>query len=183
MLQGNKGCVSMRWSVYGVSVCVVNSHLAAHTQHNQARLDSYNNILGSHTFSNHDTEMILYHDYVFWLGDLNFRLEIDPQDMTSQDIINHVSLQQYGKLLAFDQLATARSNGAAFSELNETLPSFPPSYKYKIGSSEYDDKRAPAWTDRILHRANLANYDNYQLELRQHEYTALSEFTQVNTDK
>ena len=34
---GNKGCVSVRWSVYGVSVCVLNCHLAAHVYMNKVR--------------------------------------------------------------------------------------------------------------------------------------------------
>ena len=34
---GNKGCVSVRWSVYGVSVCVINCHLAAHVHMNKVR--------------------------------------------------------------------------------------------------------------------------------------------------
>ena len=34
--------VSVRFRLYGVSVCVLNSHLAAHTQFNQDRIDSYN---------------------------------------------------------------------------------------------------------------------------------------------
>ena len=55
--------VSVRWKVYGVSVCVVNSHLAAHAQFNKERIESYNNVLGSHTFKNKETEMILYHEY------------------------------------------------------------------------------------------------------------------------
>ena len=35
----------------------------------------------------------------------------------------------------------------------------PCSYKYKVGTQMYDTKRAPAWTDRVLHKANVANYD------------------------
>lgn len=62
VLQGNKGVVSIRWKVYGVSVCVLNSHLAAHSHFNQERIESYNTILGSHTFSDKETEMILYHE-------------------------------------------------------------------------------------------------------------------------
>jgi len=175
---GNKGCVSIRWQVYGVSMVVVNTHLAAHGHMNQERLASYNSLLGSHVYNNKDTEMILYHDYVFWMGDLNFRLEVDPQDLSSEQIAQQVSKQQFSKLLALDQLSLARSNGDAFSELNETLPNFPPTYKYRIGTSEYDLKRAPAWTDRILFKANVANYDTYKLSLNQHSYSALQQFSQ-----
>ena len=106
------------------------------------------------------------------MGDLNFRLEVDPSDLSPEDVAKLVSGEEFGKLLATDQLTTARSNGEAFSELNETLPSFPPSYKFKIGTSDYDLKRAPAWTDRILFKANVANYDHYALSVRQHEYSS-----------
>jgi len=170
---GSKGVVSVRFRLYGVSVCVLNSHLAAHTQFNQDRIDSYNSVLGGHGYSEKETELILYHDYVFWLGDLNFRLDTD---LEFGEVTRLVSRGELGKLLALDQLSIARSNGAAFSEFRETLPTFPPSYKYKMGSSIYDSKRLPAWTDRILYKANTANYENYSLEALQHSYTAHLDF-------
>jgi len=175
---GNKGCVSIRWKMYGVSVCVINSHLDAHHHQNQLRIDNYNYILGSHMFSNKETEMILYHDYVFWMGDLNFRLESEEADLTPDDVVNSISNHDFGKLQALDQLAIARKEAKAFSELNENLPNFAPTYKYKIGSSVYDTKRAPAWTDRILFKCNVANYDNYQLSLHQHSYSCLQDMNQ-----
>ena len=74
------------------------------------------------------------------MGDLNFRLEVDPTDLSPEEIASLVSRQEFGQLLAKDQLTIARTDGEAFSELNETLPTFPPSYKYKIGTSDYDLK-------------------------------------------
>lgn len=174
---GSKGCVSLRFQIYGVSFCILNCHLAAHPEFNQARIDSYNKIMGEHLYSKEsEMEMILYHDYVIWAGDLNFRLEEEAFSFT--EVEGLISKDKLGKLLARDQLSLARQAGEAFSELQENLPTFPPSYKYRIGTSEYDSKRLPSWTDRILFKANVANYDNYELSLRQHSYMAHQHFLQ-----
>jgi len=174
---GSKGCVSIRFQIQGVSFCILNSHLAAHTEYNEARIESYNKIMGEHLFSKDSgTEMILYHDYVIWTGDLNFRLEAGT--FSHSEVVSLVEENRLGRLLARDQLSLARKNGEAFGELQETLPAFPPSYKYKIGTSDYDGKRLPAWTDRVLFKANVANYDSYKLSLRQHSYNAHQHFMQ-----
>lgn len=165
---GNKGCVSVRFSVYGVSVVVLNSHLAPHDHQNQIRVDSYNHILGVHTFTNPQQELIMYHDYVFWMGDLNFRLEQDT--FTFQQIELKVSKNEHRDLLIEDQLTKVRETGAAFSELSENLPTFPPSFKYKVGTSVFDPKRRPAWTDRVLFKVNKANFDTLDLNLEQLSY-------------
>jgi len=172
---GSKGCVSIRFKIYGVSFCVLNAHLAAHAEFNEARVDGYNRIMGEHLYtSDSDAEMILYHDYVLWSGDLNFRLQ--EEFFTFSEVDSLISKNKLGKLLAKDQLSIARQTGEAFSELQETLPTFPPSFKYKIGSNQYESRRIPAWTDRILFKANVANYENYKLSLRQHDYIAHQHF-------
>ena len=76
------------------------------------------------------------YSYVFWIGDLNFRL--DSANLTFSEVDLMVSKNEIGKLLSNDQLARARKSGEAFSEFNETLPSFPPSFKYKVGTSVYE---------------------------------------------
>jgi inositol-1,4,5-trisphosphate 5-phosphatase len=174
---GSKGVVSVRFEIYGVSFCILNSHLAAHPEFNQARIDSYNKIMGEHLYTGKsETEMILYHDYVIWAGDLNFRLE--EGSFSHSEVLELSGRGELGPLLARDQLSLARQAGEAFSELQETLPTFPPTYKYRVGSSEYDTKRLPAWTDRILYKANVANYESFKLSLRQHAYSAHQHFTE-----
>ena len=107
----------------------------------------------------------MYHDYVFWMGDLNFRLKEDT--FTFQEIELRVAKGDLAPLLAEDQLTDVRGSGAAFSELvEEPPPTFPPTFKYKVGTDVYDAKRRPAWTDRVLARANTANYDETRLSLR-----------------
>ena len=50
-----------------------------------------------------------------------------------QEIEDLVSKGVLSKLLGKDQLTGARSSGQAFSELEENQPSFPPTFKYKVG--------------------------------------------------
>lgn len=80
--------------------------------------------------------------YVFWVGDLNFRLEENDTD-TPELIVERVKRAEkndYSELLDCDQLRSVMRNEKAFSELNERKPRFPPTYKYVIGTNEYDYK-------------------------------------------
>eukprot|EP00088_Acartia_fossae_P057104 TRINITY_DN6657_c0_g1_i3.p1 TRINITY_DN6657_c0_g1~~TRINITY_DN6657_c0_g1_i3.p1 ORF type:complete len:340 (-),score=89.24 TRINITY_DN6657_c0_g1_i3:477-1496(-) len=171
---GNKGTVSVRFNVYGVSVCVLNSHLAAHDHQNEMRIMSYDMVLGGHTYSNENTSAIMYHDYVFWMGDLNFRLQ--EGTFSFEEISMKVSLNELQDLLEVDQLTQARKEGLAFSEVDETLPQFKPTFKLKVGTDVYDAKRRPAWTDRILYKVNTGNYDDVKLKLTQQNYRSHPEF-------
>lgn len=63
LFQGNKGAVSVRMNAYGVSVCVVNSHLTPHDHLLADRIADYNTIVTDHTFTVLDTSKILYHEY------------------------------------------------------------------------------------------------------------------------
>ncbi|RWS00396.1 inositol polyphosphate 5-phosphatase K-like protein, partial [Leptotrombidium deliense] len=72
---GNKGAVSIRFSINHCSICIVNSHLAAHDHQLQQRINDYNTIIDNLKFTNKQTNRIILHDYIFWCGDLNFRLE------------------------------------------------------------------------------------------------------------
>jgi hypothetical protein len=74
---------------------------------------------------------------VFWIGDLNFRL---VQGYSSEEIERLVRKGELIKLLGEDQLQQVMSNGEAFSELSEQLPTFPPTYKFEFNSSRYDFK-------------------------------------------
>ena len=92
----------------------------------QARIESYNTVLGSHAYMERETELIMYHDYVLWMGDLNFRLAADPAELSAEAVIRRVEAGETAALLQLDQLTIARNNGDAFSELDETKPKFAP---------------------------------------------------------
>jgi hypothetical protein len=85
--------------------------------------------------------------YVFWFGDLNFRL--DKSKLKSAEEIAH-SINN-GKLThktantltdawAQDELSLVMKKSKAFEGFFEILPMFPPTYRYIFGSSNYDLK-------------------------------------------
>lgn len=138
MESGFKGAVSIRMKIYGVSICFVNCHLCAHDNFLPVRIKEYNTIIETHNFQDKDTPKILYHDYIFWMGDLNFRLAEDSYD--HQEIVQSVENGELAKLLGKDQLTQTRREELAFHELTEKLPTFNPTYKFVIGTDQYDKK-------------------------------------------
>lgn len=63
IFQGNKGGVTFRMDLYGASVCLINSHLAAHDGHCAERVTNYNTILQNQKFKlNPETTSIFFHE-------------------------------------------------------------------------------------------------------------------------
>lgn len=166
---GNKGAVSIRLNVYGCSICLVNAHLAAHDHMLEERINDYEKIVQEHKFHVKTKEAIFDHDYVFWFGDLNFRLTGEATT-SAEEIRAMVAKDELKKLIEKDQLLLVRREGRAFQKLQERLPQFPPTFKFEHGSNEYDMKRRPAWTDRILYAMKENNYRNVKLTVEQTSY-------------
>ncbi|XP_037089573.1 uncharacterized protein LOC119109932 [Pollicipes pollicipes] len=59
---GNKGAVALRLSLNGVSLCLVNCHLAAHDHLLAERIQNYTDILSQANFQHPATPKLLYHD-------------------------------------------------------------------------------------------------------------------------
>lgn len=96
-------------------------------------------------------------DCAFWFGDLNFRVERKfDETMKILEQIHQQPSPSYECLLVNDQLQKMMEKGVAFSGFQEPFPiSFPPTYKYTIGSDSFDfvNQRVPSFTDRILYRS------------------------------
>ncbi|VDK56850.1 unnamed protein product [Cylicostephanus goldi] len=85
---------------------------------------------------------------VFWLGDLNFRVEKNPEEVTEM-----IKAKKEKELLDSDeQLKRAMREEEAFAEFSEQPLSFPPTYRFYVGTTEYDLKRTPSWCDRVLYK-------------------------------
>lgn len=166
------------------SLCFVNCHLAAGQSQTAHRNNDIAAILESeslapesslttradHFVSGGDGSMIMDHEICILNGDLNYRIDSIPRNIIIEDIKNN----NLSKLLERDQLlASKRKNpGFRLRSFNEAPITFAPTYKYDVGTDEYDTsekKRAPAWCDRVLYRG-LGSIK--QLEYRRHEVRA-----------
>ena len=56
------------------------------------------------------------------------------------EIVEMVSKNKVAELLVDDQLTQVRRSGEAFSELQESDVTFPPTYKFETGVDSYDTK-------------------------------------------
>jgi len=79
---GNKGGVLVRFIYYNTSMCFVCSHFAAHQKEIKQRNDDFRQIyensefVGQSVTSSATKLEVKQHDYVFWCGDLNYRIDL-----------------------------------------------------------------------------------------------------------
>ncbi|EFC44909.1 phosphatidylinositol polyphosphate 5-phosphatase [Naegleria gruberi] len=89
------------------------------------------------------------HDYFFWFGDLNYRID----NLERNQVEEYVVQEQYKSLLEYDQLTVEKMSGRVFMGFKEGRITFPPTYKYDPGTLTFDTsekRRIPSYTDRIL---------------------------------
>ncbi|XP_026315459.1 synaptojanin-1 [Hyposmocoma kahamanoa] len=152
---GNKGAVAIRMVIYGTSLCFVCAHFAAGQSQVTERNADYAEITRKVAFPM--GRSLYSHDYVFWCGDFNYRIDLDKDEVRL--LVSQNNLQ---RLLENDQLIKQKSQDLVFKNCFEGEITFPPTYKYDLFSDDYDTSekcRAPAWTDRILWRSRKYTID------------------------
>jgi len=140
---GNKGSVAARFRVYGHRFMVLNCHLTAHQQNVEARNRDLNKIWRRFCVdpSEHGLDEI-----IFCMGDLNYRIDIKGANIVKKLI----EKADWSSLISFEQLTKQRAEGKVFLRFTEGPIHFPPTFKFKVGTNTYNEKRVPAWCDRIL---------------------------------
>ena len=167
-----QGGVSCRIRFHATDICFVNSHLAAHVEEFERRNQDYQDICSRMSFTTMErpdtdtmpvfgAKRIKDHDMVFWLGDLNYRLS----DLDCQEVKELLAEGNYGLLQEQDQFSIQRQQRRVFLGYKEGDITFPPTYKYDPGTSDWDSSeksRPPAWTDRILWRGDRVMQTAYR---------------------
>lgn len=161
-----KGAISIAFRFFGTSFMFTNCHFPAHENKLKDRIDEYQRIINSidlpknlkllkpRYLSNDSTARF---DCVFFMGDLNFRLEQRTFDETIsilEDILQQPE-PSYETLTQNDELMKVMESGQAFHGFDESPIRFPPTYKFLAQTNKYDKqtKRVPSYTDRILFRS------------------------------
>ncbi|CAM9462327.1 unnamed protein product [Phaeothamnion confervicola] len=206
---GNKGAVCVRLQFHLSTFCFVCSHLAASRNNVAGRNADFRNILLKASFAGDpetawefrglaseysggraaDALSITDHDVVFWIGDLNYRIS---EYVSIEEVFDRMATPEgLDWLRARDQLLLERRRGAVFQNFEEGEITFPPTYKYQPGTSQYErrpDKklRAPAWCDRVLWSSRedpghvrLESYCRAELLLSDHKPVAAAATVQV----
>ncbi|XP_073524403.1 synaptojanin-1 isoform X2 [Phyllobates terribilis] len=152
---GNKGAVAIRMLFHTTSLCFVCSHFAAGQSQVKERNEDYHEIARKLSFPM--GRMLFSHDYVFWCGDFNYRI-----DMANEEVKELIRNQNWDSLIVGDQLINQKNGGQVFRGFLEGKVNFAPTYKYDLFSDDYDTSekcRTPAWTDRILWRRRKWPFD------------------------
>uniref|UniRef100_A0A8C5MLE1 phosphatidylinositol-3,4,5-trisphosphate 5-phosphatase n=1 Tax=Leptobrachium leishanense TaxID=445787 RepID=A0A8C5MLE1_9ANUR len=154
---GNRGAVGLSFDFAGTSLGFVTCHLVSGNEKIQKRNQSCGDIIRSLTLGDEALrcfQLPLRLTYLFWMGDLNYRI-----NMPVQDVLQCVYRGQYQLLLPVDQLNQEREKKKVFLGFKEEPITFQPTSRYERGSRTYDLQKskttgtrifAPCWGDRVL---------------------------------
>lgn len=162
-------------------MCFINCHLAAGQTHTAHRNNDVATILEAESLPTErdpdiraslyvgggDGTQILDHEVCILNGDLNYRIDAIPRNT----VVDMIKRNEFSKLLERDQIMVSRRRVSGFrlSTFAEAPITFAPTYKYDVGTDNYDSsekKRSPAWCDRLLYRGPGRIK---QIEYRRHE--------------
>lgn len=74
-LIGNKGGLQVSFSIMETSFCFISCHLAAKPHNIELRKNNYYDLIKKMRTGIKELESVFQFHYVFWCGDLNFRID------------------------------------------------------------------------------------------------------------
>jgi len=154
-MMGNKGGVGIRFKLFDSTFCFITAHLAPHMGAVERRNQNFHEICKRTDFGNPTLYRPDQHDFFFWYGDLNYRIN-QPNNIVREKI----KQQDFKFLLKYDQLMIEKNAKNAFVGFSEGEITFDPTYKFDSGTDIYDTSekgRVPSYTDRILWRDDQKN--------------------------
>ena len=120
-------------------------------------------------------------DYLFFCGDLNYRIALDHDE-----VLAAIQREDFDFLLKHDQLSVERNSGHMFKHFEEGQIRFRPTYKFDKTTDPkrpYDSskkRRTPSYTDRILYKQRDESCQVELIEYRSHEHILCSDHLPVS---
>ena len=102
------------------------------------------------------------HSMVFWLGDMNYRIQTSPE-MTVEVIKANADNFQTSSLLKEDQLVQEMTKGNVFTDFAEGAIDFKPTYKYDPNTDNWDSRYK--YSNERGMRTNIIRASTYALTL------------------
>ena len=151
---GNKGSCLLRFNINDSKIAIACNHLSAGQELYEARRTEITDIL-NRSFKKYPSMHFKDYDYYFFFGDLNSRTSLEYSNPIVDNLIKNHSKTLNGDfkdILVYDQFKQYQKESSLILQMDEAPIKFSPTYKYNIGSIEYDinKKRIPSWTDRIM---------------------------------
>ena len=154
---GNKGSLLLRFNINDSNIALACNHLSAGQDKNEERKSEILNVLNT-SFKKYSSLLFKDYDYYFFFGDINVRLDISFNDDIFQDLVMNHSRDtntEFGSLMQYDQFYKYQKENTTISEMNEAPIRFSPTYKFNLGTTNYDiSQRIPSWCDRIFYKRN-----------------------------
>ncbi|KAL0223756.1 hypothetical protein P9112_003146 [Eukaryota sp. TZLM1-RC] len=150
---GNKGAVAVKFDISSTSFCFINTHLAAHQENWEDRNTDFREIVDQLSFGNPSVDVLNQFHYVFWMGDLNYRINMEREEVVELSEKAHKGdMEAVKTLLAHDQLLDQRELLHSFVGFQEAQITFAPTYRMNRHQPGYSSEKArvPSYCDRIL---------------------------------
>ncbi len=148
---GNKGGLVINFKLLGYQLTFVNCHLAPKPYKVLERNKHVKNLVKSIRIGDKFADFDVLADYIFWQGDLNYRV-----DYTFQETVAEINKKNINHLLKKDQLIKLKLQNQVFYNFQEPEIKFYPTYRRIKGTDEYSNKKnqSPSWCDRIMVKTN-----------------------------
>lgn len=167
----NKGGIVAEILINGkTKISFLTAHLEAHEGNTkyQIRCKSIADILDGTKSHKELPDISCTSHFSFVMGDLNFRSELPNCDTIDEEehknIVNeYVRTKNWDKLNEIDELGRALRNKDCLVGFQTLFCNFPPTFKvHREHGYEYNDKRRPSYTDRILWKTGHGLEKNIQ---------------------
>ncbi|CAM9879346.1 unnamed protein product, partial [Phaeothamnion confervicola] len=154
----NKGGLACKIKLRGTTLCFVSCHLQAHA--GAAHLDRRNKscaeiLQGARLGPRRRLDLDAQFHHVFVFGDMNYRIDFGMSFEEQQcHVLRLIKHGDWEALLRGDELTKELLAQRLLVGFTAAVPAFPPTFKIMRGCpGEYNEKRIPSWTDRVLYKS------------------------------